>query len=629
MKKTVCVLIVLSLLTCLAACGSAAPASRPSPAPAAESVPVPAPTEETSAAAAAEPEAAPPAAPSPWGERRICFPLEYDFLYTMAADGEDPVLLNDDAAVAHARLGDTLIVSYSDGAVRSFDLRTGESKDLWNSGEPLYHLYACEGGFVFERFSMIDGPSLGLYRESGDGVFMLDRGENTFHTDPCVSGNRLVYRMSENEGSFLVCLDMDSLTELWRQPINYDWKLWGNGSEVYLAVPDNDALNVYRVDPADGERFPADVVLRKSDNTILYTDGACALVESDYSDDFNTYFVRGSERTLLPKPGRFVSYQLMDARDGVLLLRVWDYAESALKTEDFSHSYSVQHFYRLDTAVGGELTELRLQGENSGLFAGGDFPVMDSSTARKPVTANLYSFFCESTGYGGAKPLCSTTHNAWLNIADGAADIALLAAPTQEEQDYLAERNVEVEMKLYGGDGLVFIGGRACGVENLTLDQLRGIFRGEITNWKELGGVDHPIRVLYRDDQSGSQRLFEKLLWKGEPVPDLAALGFDRLDDMSTIVRQVLDDPYSIGYSIMTYLRDVFNQEELLCFDLEGFAATPENVASGSYPLGTKGYVVIRSDEAPDSPARRLFDWFGSPVCDFILQRNSVTPLSD
>jgi phosphate transport system substrate-binding protein len=226
-------------------------------------------------------------------------------------------------------------------------------------------------------------------------------------------------------------------------------------------------------------------------------------------------------------------------------------------------------------------------------------------------------------------PLCSTTHGAWLNIADGTADGALLAAPTQEEQDYLDERGVSVEMKLYGGDGLVFIGNRACGVEDMSLDQVRAIYRGEITNWSQLGGADRPIRVLYRDDQSGSQRLFERMLWKEEPVPDFEALGYDRLDEMSTIVSECLRDPYAIGYSIMTYLNDVYGSEDLLTFSLNGYAATPENVAARNYPLGTQGYVVIRSDEPADSPARRLFNFFGSPLSDVILTRNGVTPLSD
>ena len=86
---------------------------------------------------------------------------------------------------------------------------------------------------------------------------------------------------------------------------------------------------------------------------------------------------------------------------------------------------------------------------------------------------------------------------------------------------------------------------------------------------------------------------------------------------------------YAIGYSIMTYLNDVYSSEDLLTFSLNGYAATPENVAARNYPLGTQGYVVIRSDEPADSPARRLFNFFGSPLSDVILTRNGVTPLSD
>jgi phosphate transport system substrate-binding protein len=193
----------------------------------------------------------------------------------------------------------------------------------------------------------------------------------------------------------------------------------------------------------------------------------------------------------------------------------------------------------------------------------------------------------------------------------------------------LAERGVEVEMKLYGGDGLVFIGNSACGVTDLTLDQVRAIFRGEITNWSELGGADHAIRVLYRDDQSGSQRLFEKMVFKGEDVPDYEALGFERLDEMNTLVSACLDNPYAIGYSIMTYLNDVYSNEALLAFSLNGYSATPENVRTGDYPLGTKGYVVIRSDEPEDSPARRLYNWFGSPLSDTFLTSCGITPLSE
>jgi phosphate transport system substrate-binding protein len=263
------------------------------------------------------------------------------------------------------------------------------------------------------------------------------------------------------------------------------------------------------------------------------------------------------------------------------------------------------------------------------MFAEGDFPVIDSSTARKPVTAELYNLFVESYGYEGSKPLCSTTHGAWLNIADRKADIALLAAPTEEEQAYLRERGVEIEMKLYGGDGLVFIGNKANPVTNLTHEQIIGIYRGRITNWSEVGGPDHPITVYYRDDQSGSQRLFEKLVFKGQSIPDFEKLDFQRLDEMSTIVDTILEDPWSIGYSIMTYLDDVYAEENLQVFSVNGVNPSPDTVKDASYPYHTQGYVVIRKDEPADSPARRLYNWFGCKVSDELLTDCGVSPLHE
>ena len=286
-----------------------------------------------------------------------------------------------------------------------------------------------------------------------------------------------------------------------------------------------------------------------------------------------------------------------------------------------------QEYFLLDAK--GNNTSIDATGKMGQMFAGGDFPIMDSSTARQPVTTDIYNVFVANHGHEGAKPLCSTTHGAWLNIADRKADIALLAAPTEEEQAYLKERGVEIEMKLYGGDGLVFIGNAANPVQNLSRDQIIGIYQGKITNWNEVGGPDQPITVYYRDDQSGSQRLFEKMVFKGLELPDYEKLGFAYMDEMSTIVDIVIDDPYSIGYSIMTYLDDVYENENLKVFAVDGIVPSVNTVENSTYPYHTQGYVVIRSDEPKDSPARRLYNWFGSSVCNEMLIACGITPLQD
>ena len=244
------------------------------------------------------------------------------------------------------------------------------------------------------------------------------------------------------------------------------------------------------------------------------------------------------------------------------------------------------------------------------------------------MTKGLFQLFCVMPEKTGNIPLCSKTHQAWLNLADGTADIAILAAPTEEEQAYWAEKGVEMEMKLYGGDGLIFLGGKDIGISDLTLEEIRAIYRGEITNWSELGGADHVINVLYRDDQSGSQRLFESLIWQGEEHLEPYLLPTSRvISAMDTLVRLVEMDPYSIGYSVMTYLDDVFGAEYVQVFSINGVKPTPETIKDKSYPFGTQGYVVIRADEEENSPARKLYNWFGSPSCDDLLTSNGVTPL--
>lgn len=251
------------------------------------------------------------------------------------------------------------------------------------------------------------------------------------------------------------------------------------------------------------------------------------------------------------------------------------------------------------------------------------FPLLDSSTARIPITEALYDYFVGEFGLTGPRPICSKTHGAWLNLIDDTVDMILCIAPTDEEQAYMNEKEVDVEMRLYGCDGLVFLGNSANPVKNLTQDQIKGIYRGEITNWSELGGPSAKINAYYRDDQSGSQRFFEDLVWKDEEIPDFGALGLYIEDDMSDITMTVIDDPFAIGFNIMSYIDLEFSDPNLMLFSVDGVAPSTPTLADASYPYITQAYIIIRADEPADSPARWLFNWFGCDKSREILQKNS------
>lgn len=557
------------------------------------------------------------ATPASTDEPFFCVTLESSRLYAFSAGGGEGRLLVDKYTNCFDQDGDSVIASFDDGSVARVDIRTGEVEEILSAGTQLFHrIHAYSGGFVGEYYSIRESK---LYL-CEDGKEPVEIFPGRYFGDVRVVNDTLVGSDYSGDSNRIIGYALPSLEQKWETKLDLYCYLTANDDDLLLSNSYDGFVS--RVDPSDGSVVNVNGAIYANDNVLYAWDGTY-LLEGNYTTNFALYLVRGNERLTLDLPQAETTRYVASARDGKVLIS----CSASVEAGDYGWTNTTTYIV-LDMESA-KLYIVDLNGLYSELFADGDFPVMDSSTARKPLVQNIYRFFCLDTGYGGAEPLCSTTHGAWLNIADKKADIALLAAPTDEEKAYLAERGVEVEVKLYGGDGLVFIGNSACGVTDLTLDQVRAIFRGEITNWSELGGADHAIRVLYRDDQSGSQRLFEKMVFKGEDVPDYEALGFERLDEMNTLVSACLDDPYAIGYSIMTYLNDVYSNEALLAFSLNGYSATPENVRTGDYPLGTKGYVVIRSDEPEDSPARRLYNWFGSPLSDTFLTSCGITPLSE
>ncbi|MBQ3724473.1 MAG: substrate-binding domain-containing protein [Oscillospiraceae bacterium] len=573
----------------------------------------------------------------PTGPDYLYFTQEQGRPYAQPVDGGEAVRLLDTATGKVYRWGDTLVMLsggsllclHEDGTVA--DAAVGTS-----AGEIL----PLEDGVLVRTFTMIDGYS--SYYYDGQTIRAIAFPESAYQL--AARGNTIIYcestydETSDTVINRLCAMDPVTGETLWEKTnpsdddlyyfVNAADRLWAH-RRTWTSAMDGSSVTVSRmvsIDPATGEETDVELPFDLNGATVLAvgSGGYLVLRDNDTAGTTDTYFYDlDGNATLLPVENSGWGVRTEDVLGDHVLLSGSVEATTDLWGEPY-YGFRV-HRYLIDLSSGA-CTEVTRPGVEGSLFADGSFPVMDSSTARKPVTSRLWQFFCQEQGVEGSQPLCSTTHGAWLNIADGVADIALLAAPTEEEAAYLQEKGVAVEQKLYGGDGLVFIVNSACGVTNVTLEDLRAVYRGEITNWSQLGGVDASIHVLYRDDQSGSQRLFDKLLFGGN-APDLS--GFERLDEMSTIVGAVEYDPYAIGYSIMTYLDSVYGETDVRVLSLDGVAPTPESVADSTYPLGTKGYVVIRSDEPAGSPARRLYDWFGCPTCDDILIQSGVTPLHE
>ena len=562
--------------------------------------------------------------------------LEYNRLYSMRQDGSDLKLVVD-RYCNDAQRADNQVFFLSDGDLWVYEISSGTHQvyitgvlDYRIDGSDLVYFRDLDAAFDYEM----------RYRN-------LETGEDLALESPMTGGDweisnrKLYYSIYDmRESTTRLCVyDFSTMEKRILADENegypYFYQMLPSHDGVFFQSHDTNFQTGYYFASADGSGiYQVDAGITFDCSTFYHVEGAYYCVSSKYDETKGTISSihrHNTDGTVTQILGSNDSgyFGLEALSEDVWLIDQITYTGWGDQNEYgyYENSVSQRNHFLMDRE--GNVTPLDITGELGKLFAAGDFPVMDSSTARKPVTAEIYNLFVANYGYEGAQPICSTTHGAWLKIADREADIALLAAPTEEELAYLAEKKVEIEMKLYGGDGLVFIGNSANPVTNLTHDQIIGIYRGEITNWSEVGGPDHPITVYYRDDQSGSQRLFENLVFKGLEIPSFYDLGFDIMDEMSTIVDIVMSDPYSIGYSIMTYLDDVYDNEELKVFAVNGVIPSVESITDSSYPYHTQGYVVIRADEPEDSPARRLFNWFGSSVCNNLLTQCSVTPLQD
>lgn len=555
--------------------------------------------------------------------------LEYSRLYRQREDGSDLELVLDAYCYGVQQQGDTVYYTV-DSDLCAYHIPTGTHQTLVKNvidyvidGDGMVYILDSDEIFRVELW----------YRDlkTGDDLFV---GTVPF-TIMTLKNGKIYFVEEAVDLSHVILKEYDiatGQTTVLTDQFVHIHPLIGDESGVFFQSYDAEYQNHWYYIPSGGGIIAIlDHYLDGNSDVVHFTENGALCVQWDYSEAGTqrvySHSTDGTSRILFEsEPGGNI--YLDSLGNGRWLIHHQTEEPIGEPNEYGYYDRYLYHTRNYLLHADGSVTPLDTKGPLADMFPDGDFPLLDSSTARNPVTNSLYDLFVSKFGYKGSFPLCSTTHGAWLNIADRKVDLALLAAPTEEELAYLQQQGVEVEMKLYGGDGLVFIGNAANPVTNLTHEQIISIYRGEITNWKELGGPDHPITVYYRDDQSGSQRLFEKLVFKGQEIPDFNGMGFAIMDDMSSIVNIILEDPYSIGYSIMTYLDEVYAEEELQVFAVNGVAPSPDTIAAGTYPYNTQGYLVIRSDEPEDSPARRLFNWFGCPISDDLLTFNGVTPLS-
>jgi phosphate transport system substrate-binding protein len=176
-------------------------------------------------------------------------------------------------------------------------------------------------------------------------------------------------------------------------------------------------------------------------------------------------------------------------------------------------------------------------------------------------------------------------------LINGTTDIANSSRPIKsDEVAKVRDRfNVLPAETAVAKDGVALYVNEANGVTQLTVDQLKSIYQGDVTNWKAVGGADAPIVLYSRENSSGTYVFFKDNVLKGE---DYAASA-QTLPGTAAVVNAVSKEKNGIGYGGAAYAKGV-KEVKVVGKDGQGYLPSAENVKSGKYPLSRPLFVYTR-----------------------------------
>jgi len=158
----------------------------------------------------------------------------------------------------------------------------------------------------------------------------------------------------------------------------------------------------------------------------------------------------------------------------------------------------------------------------------------------------------------------------------------------------------------------------AGGVKSLTKDQLRGIYAGNITNWKEVGGPDREIYVVGRKSGSGTLTSFNELVM-GSATAQSPGVG-STVDGNAEAKGAVAESDKAIGYVGLKFAAGGVNAVKF-----NGVEASVNTIKDGSYPLARKLYLVTYGNASPE--AQQFIDYVVGPKGQSIALVNGYIPL--
>ena len=199
------------------------------------------------------------------------------------------------------------------------------------------------------------------------------------------------------------------------------------------------------------------------------------------------------------------------------------------------------------------------------------------------------------------------------SVSSGSADIGTSSRDLKPEEKSLGLVDTPIAY-----DAIAVIVNPSNPVRALTKAQVKAIFQGHITNWREVGGRDMPIGLVNRDEASGTREAFSKIVLDKEPFDAAAAV----LPGTGQVRAVVESSPSAIGYISLGFVTP-----QVKALTVDGVRPSVATVVDGSYPVRRLLHFFTKG--APEPLAKRYIDYvLSAPVQSSIVRDAGFIPIT-
>ena len=212
--------------------------------------------------------------------------------------------------------------------------------------------------------------------------------------------------------------------------------------------------------------------------------------------------------------------------------------------------------------------------------------------------------------------------NTIVNVQGGGSSAGIQAAEYGVADIGTCSRELKPEEKdlneiIVAYDGLAIIVHSTNKIGDLTIEQIKQIFAGQIRNWQEFGGKDKVITVVTREEGSGTRGAFQELVMKKERIFKGAIVQ----DSNGTVREIVANDPNAIGYISLGLVND-----KVKALSLDGIIATDENIITKRYSLVRPFLFVTKN--TPTGEVKNFIDFVLSQEGQGLIREEGLIPVN-